>query len=74
MVFGPASDGGYWLIGCRAYRCTHGFLKDVRWSTEHALADSIKSAGDTTIAFVDALDDIDTLADLELHEARQKSG
>jgi glycosyltransferase A (GT-A) superfamily protein (DUF2064 family) len=44
-VFGPAADGGYWLIGLARKRisdpCMAALLfKGVRWSTEHALADT----------------------------------
>ena len=44
-VFGPAADGGYWLVGL-ARRCLAAgplslrLFRDVRWSTEHALADT----------------------------------
>ncbi len=44
-VFGPARDGGYWLIGLARRRLSDPCLaaqlfKGVRWSTEHALADT----------------------------------
>jgi rSAM/selenodomain-associated transferase 1 len=44
-VFGPAADGGYWLIGLARKRIADPSLaaqlfKGVRWSTEHALADT----------------------------------
>jgi rSAM/selenodomain-associated transferase 1 len=41
-VFGPAADGGYWLVGAR--RRPHppaGLFDHVRWSTRHALADTL---------------------------------
>lgn len=37
-VLGPATDGGYWLIGARR---TVPPLSPVRWSTAHALADTL---------------------------------
>ncbi|MGY3438172.1 MULTISPECIES: TIGR04282 family arsenosugar biosynthesis glycosyltransferase [unclassified Marinovum] len=64
-TFGPAPDGGYWLIGLRhPARAPAGFLHDVRWSTEHALADSIATLPGARVARTDTLADIDTAADL----------
>lgn len=45
VVFGPAADGGYWLIGLARKRIADPSLaarlfKGVRWSTEHALDDT----------------------------------
>ncbi|MGI9369975.1 MAG: TIGR04282 family arsenosugar biosynthesis glycosyltransferase, partial [Ruegeria sp.] len=40
LVFGPAFDGGYWLVGAQRYRqLPTGMFKCVRWSTQHALTD-----------------------------------
>lgn len=44
-VFGPAADGGYWLVGLARRRVPGRALaarlfKDVRWSTAQALADT----------------------------------
>jgi len=64
-VFGPAPDGGYWLIGLkRSAPPPPGFLHDVRWSTPHALTDSRASLPGARIALIDTLQDIDTGADL----------
>lgn len=64
-VFGPAPDGGYWLVGLRR---THAipaeFLQDVRWSTKHALVDSRATLPDSRIGLVDTLRDVDTADDL----------
>ncbi len=66
-VFGPAPDGGYWLIGMKRARPPHpSILQNVRWSSEHALADSARSLGDVTIAHVATLRDVDTVKDLKL--------
>lgn len=65
VVFGPAPDGGYWLVGVRnARQVPHRLFHGVRWSTEHALADTRASVPDARIAHVDMLQDVDTLADL----------
>ena len=64
-VFGPAPDGGYWLIGARlGARCRPGMLAGVRWSTQHALADSVAALGVARIAYVQTLADVDTAHDL----------
>lgn len=66
-VFGPAPDGGYWLIGMkRMQRPAPGILQGVRWSSEHALADSAASLGSARIAHVATLHDVDTVDDLRM--------
>ena len=64
-VFGPATDGGYWLVGLR-HTPPAGFLQEVRWSTEHALADSMATLPSHRIARITTLRDVDTAADLPL--------
>ncbi|NNE52910.1 MAG: glycosyltransferase [Sulfitobacter sp.] len=64
-VFGPAPDGGYWLIGLKhPLRQPAGFLGGVRWSTEHALADTIATLPGYRIAQVATLQDVDRADDL----------
>lgn len=66
-VFGPALDGGYWLIGLRRLRVVPPRLfAQVRWSTEHALADTISTLPDHRVAYVDCLRDVDTVDDLAM--------
>ena len=60
MVFGPAEDGGYWLIGARRCRDLKLFA-NVRWSTRHALADTRANLEQRRVALVDRLQDIDDL-------------
>lgn len=62
FVFGPALDGGFWLVGSK--RVPMGMFANVRWSTEHALADSLASLGNRRVALVDVLRDVDTMGDL----------
>ena len=45
FVFGPAADGGYWLAGFANRRPPGTVMRDVRWSTPAALADTVRSAG-----------------------------
>lgn len=61
LVFGPASDGGFWLVGCSATHTPNcQFMANVRWSTEYALADTMLTVpDDCEIATVDTLSDVD---------------
>lgn len=64
-VLGPASDGGYWLIGLKRPATPPGTLfTDVRWSTEHALTDTLAGLRGLSVAQIDMLDDVDEAADL----------
>ena len=59
-VFGPAADGGYWLVGLRRRPRTPRLFRDVRWSGPHALADTLADMPQgTRVAAVDTLEDID---------------
>jgi uncharacterized protein len=62
-VFGPAEDGGYWLVGLSPRRPARPFAA-VRWSTAHALADTLANFSGRHITFLRALRDVDTAADL----------
>jgi len=64
-VFGPAPDGGYWLIGLKRSRAVpKSLFNQVRWSSEFALADTIASLPDLSHKLIDTLDDVDTVEDL----------
>ena len=64
-VFGPATDGGYWLVGAKhPARLPQTLFQNVRWSSEHALADSVATLPGWRIAQTDILNDVDTAADL----------
>lgn len=67
-VLGPAADGGYWLIGMKrgARTVPVDLCKDVRWSTKHALADTVATLGDARVKMIDTLRDVDTATDLKL--------
>ncbi len=59
VVFGPAFDGGYWLVGQRRRPGRPEMFKNVRWSTSHALADTLANLPDGDAAFLETLEDID---------------
>lgn len=60
-VFGPARDGGYWLVGLRrSPRVPAGLFADVRWSSAHALADTQASLPrNFRVALLETLEDVD---------------
>lgn len=60
VVFGPAADGGYWLVGARRHPSMPPLFRSVRWSTAHALADTIANLPPRcTHSLVAELEDID---------------
>lgn len=82
-VFGPAPDGGFWLAGfSHPQKMPAATFRTVRWSSRHALNDSIQSLGQVPgddlslqgkIGFIDSLDDVDTLEDLNRIKARSRA-
>ena len=64
VVFGPAEDGGYWLIA--GEKPERAIFEDIDWSTDRVLAQSTQRCNDKNIAFSFASThyDIDTVADL----------
>ena len=64
-VFGPAPDGGYWLVGLKRVSAVPARLfADVRWSGEYALSDTLRAFDPDRVALVDLLRDVDSAADL----------
>lgn len=62
-VFGPAEDGGYWLVGLGPRRPARPFGA-VRWSSPHALADTEANFSAHRVARLRMLRDVDTVNDL----------
>jgi len=62
-AFGPAMDGGYWLAALGPRRPAHPFA-GVRWSSEYALADTLRNFGGRRVVMLRMLRDVDTAADL----------
>lgn len=64
-VFGPADDGGYWLIGLARRRRAPDLFANVRWSSPQTLADTLASIPPTfSVALLPTLKDIDEPEDL----------
>lgn len=62
LVFGKSRDGGYWLVGARHGGLAQGAFKNARWSSEHALADTLANLKHRRVAFAATLDDVDDAA------------
>lgn len=73
-VLGPASDGGYWLVGLRRRPRLPEIFQGVRWSTEFALADTLANTRRLDVAIVEILDDVDDGAGLERWRRRETRG
>jgi uncharacterized protein len=60
LVFGPAEDGGFWLVGARHRPRLPPLFQRVRWSGPYALADTLAELPPTvSVGFVDRLQDVD---------------
>jgi rSAM/selenodomain-associated transferase 1 len=60
LVFGPAADGGFWLIGARRRPRLPPLFARVRWSSPEALADTLSGLPrGVSVGFVDTLEDVD---------------
>jgi rSAM/selenodomain-associated transferase 1 len=60
LVFGPAVDGGFWLVGARCPRRLPRLFERVRWSGSYALADTLAGLPQRiTVGFVERLEDVD---------------
>ena len=64
-VFGPAPDGGYWLIGLKRQPRVLTAFDGVRWSCAHTMKDTLENLAGHKVAFLQELDDVDQADDLE---------
>jgi len=64
-VFGPAEDGGFWLVGFRRNRpLPQGVFRGVRWSGPNALQDALGTVAGCQVGIIDRLRDIDRVEDM----------
>ncbi len=65
-VIGPASDGGYYLIGCRAEAFDPSIFEGIEWGTDSVLRATINKIeeADRTLAVLPTHSDIDVVDDL----------
>lgn len=63
VIFGPARDGGYWLVGVRNRGLLRRLFRGVRWGSEHALADTLKNVpASCRCGLAKELEDVDDTA------------
>ena len=75
-VIGPASDGGYYLIGCRSPSFTPAIFRDVRWGTSSVLPLTLERIRQWqhTVAMLPERYDIDVMEDLRRFAAEHAAG
>jgi rSAM/selenodomain-associated transferase 1 len=61
-VLGPAPDGGYWLVGQSRKRTVLQMFDNVRWSSEHALSDTMANLKGAPVTLLRQLADVDDAA------------
>jgi hypothetical protein len=67
FVFGPSTDGGFWLVGAKRTPRLINPFQGVRWSTEHALGDTLSNLPKgCKVGFVKTLRDVDEASDLKM--------
>ena len=60
LVFGPAEDGGFWLVGARHPGHLPAIFRRVRWSSPFALADTLAGLpGRLKVGYAETLEDVD---------------
>ncbi len=69
VVFGPAADGGFWLVGQRRRPRVIEPYAGVRWSHDRTLADVRANLHRHAVGFTTTLSDVDTAIDLAHHAA-----
>jgi rSAM/selenodomain-associated transferase 1 len=65
LVFGPAKDGGYYLVGMS--KLIKEVFEDVPWSSDQTLEKSLDQSKtfNYSVCFIDTLSDIDTIDDVK---------
>jgi len=72
VVFGPAADGGYWLVGLSRRPRVPDIFHGVRWSSPDALADTLANLErGASVGLLEVLSDVD---DGEAYERWRASG
>jgi rSAM/selenodomain-associated transferase 1 len=71
-VIGPAEDGGYYLIGCRAAAFDPAIFQDIAWGEPSVFATSVSKIAEwqSNIAVLPTRWDIDVAEDWERYQAR----
>jgi len=70
-AIGPAEDGGFWILALSARRARRLALGGVRWSSPHALADTVAAIGGPVVR-LETLVDVDDLSSLRSARVRRR--
>lgn len=70
FVIGPATDGGYYLLGMK--EPNPKLFQNKTWSTENVLSETLKDLKDDDYILLEERNDIDHYEDLENEEVFQK--
>ena len=75
-VVGPAADGGYYLIGCRAGAFDPTVFENIAWGTPSVLETTLRRIGGETrtVARLPERYDIDTAEDLKRYASESHEG
>jgi uncharacterized protein len=65
VVFGPASDGGFWLVGMRRRPRVSAPYTNVLWSHPQTLANVLANLNLQDVGFTATLHDVDEAVDLD---------
>lgn len=70
VVFGPAADGGFWLVGMRRRPRVLDPYRRVPWSSAETLARSLGNLEGHAVAIAETLSDVDGAVDLAGNNGR----
>jgi uncharacterized protein len=74
-VLGPATDGGFWLLGLGANFAKKANFSGIRWSSHHTMADTIAALRLRKIKYIRELVDVDDAASYrEAYCVKRKPG
>ncbi len=75
-VLGPATDGGYYLIGCRGPAFESSVFMDVEWGSDRVLTTTLQRIRErgSSVAMLPRRSDIDVLDDLRAFAATHETG
>ena len=75
-VIGPAADGGYYLIGCRAGSFDVDVFQGIEWGSSEVFVTTVKkiAASQTTVAVLPERYDIDVAEDLRRYALSGQEG
>ncbi|MEA2163505.1 MAG: uncharacterized protein QOK37_1632 [Thermoanaerobaculia bacterium] len=75
-VIGPASDGGYYLIGCRAAAFDAGVFQNIEWGSSSVFASTMGKIREweNCVSVLPMRHDIDVAEDLDRYAAENNEG